>query len=91
MQQINEAPWDSELTACVASTSTLVDGLLAREGLTVLSPTPQVIVDAAKFLLLGILGADETQSAHVGEKAIGRRPTQVSRLDSHMFICKGGK
>ncbi|MCW4044812.1 MAG: hypothetical protein NWE94_04770 [Candidatus Bathyarchaeota archaeon] len=47
--QISEATWDSELTACVTSASALVDGLLAREGLIVPSPTPQVIVDAAKF------------------------------------------
>jgi hypothetical protein len=47
--RISEATWDSELAACVASADALVDGLLAREGLTVPSPTPQVIVDAAKF------------------------------------------
>jgi hypothetical protein len=47
--QINEATWDSELTACVTSAHAIVDGLLAREGLTVPSPAPQVIVDASKF------------------------------------------
>jgi hypothetical protein len=47
--QVNEATWDSELAACVTSATALVDGLLAREGLTVPSPTPQMIVDASKF------------------------------------------
>jgi len=47
--QISEATWDSELAGCVTSADALVDGLLSREGLTVPSPTPQVIFDAAKF------------------------------------------
>jgi hypothetical protein len=47
--QTTEATWDSELAGCVTSATALVDGLLAREGLTVPSPTPQIITDAAKF------------------------------------------
>jgi hypothetical protein len=48
--QISEDKWDSELAECVTSASALLDGLLAREGLIVASPTPQIIIDASKFL-----------------------------------------
>lgn len=47
--QITEDKWNSELSECVTSASALVDGLLAREGLTVPSPTPQIIEDTAKY------------------------------------------
>ena len=47
--QISEDKWDSELSECIASASSLVDGFLSREGLAVPSPIPQILVDAAKF------------------------------------------
>jgi len=47
--QISEDKWDSELAECVTSASALLDGLIAREGLTLPSSTPQIVVDATKF------------------------------------------
>jgi hypothetical protein len=46
---VSEDKWDSELSECVISASALVDGLLACEGLTVPSPTPQILSDATKY------------------------------------------
>lgn len=47
--QISDDKWDSELSECVTSASALVDGFLSREGLTMPSPVPQILVDAAKY------------------------------------------
>ena len=47
--QIVDNKWDSELSECITSAGALVDGFLSREGFSVPSPVPQILVDAAKF------------------------------------------
>ena len=50
LQSIDEddVTFDSEISGCIVTGSGVVDALLRKEGLTVPSPTPQGVVDAAK-------------------------------------------
>ena len=41
--------FDAEIAACITSSDALVEGMLARQGLTVPSSTPQNIIDASNY------------------------------------------
>jgi hypothetical protein len=41
--------FDAEIATCITSSDALVEGMLARQGLTVSSPTPQNIIDASNY------------------------------------------
>ena len=44
---LDDSTFDAELEGCMASADALVDGLLKREGMSVLSPVPQLVADAS--------------------------------------------
>jgi hypothetical protein len=44
-----ETTFDAEIAACITSSDALVEGMLARQGLTVPSSTPQNIIDASNY------------------------------------------
>ena len=44
-----ETTFDAEIAACITSSDALVEGMLARQGLTVPSSAPQNIIDASNY------------------------------------------
>jgi hypothetical protein len=47
--QDSSVTYEAEIASCITSSDAYVDSLLRQKGLTVVSPTPQNIVDASNY------------------------------------------